>query len=157
MKINDFAGAVKNKPNQTQFIVSLPALSKVEVSNPPVVSLSNLPVVSLPALSDVEVSNLPVVSLPALSKPVPLALRLVRRSAPVRRPVLRSSSEGGSEIDGGSEVGSPAVYDEVGSAVEGVEVSNLQRRFGCIGLRLCRYFQPLSSTFAPLPCWIRGM
>ena len=40
--MNDFAGAVKNKPNQTQFIVSLPALSKVEVSNLPVVSLSNL-------------------------------------------------------------------------------------------------------------------
>jgi hypothetical protein len=50
MKMNDFAGAVKNKPNQTQFIVSL--------SNLPVVSLSNLPVVSLPALSKVEVSNL---------------------------------------------------------------------------------------------------
>ena len=50
MKINGFADAVKNKPNQTQFIVSLPALSKpvpsavegVEVSNLPVVSLSNL-------------------------------------------------------------------------------------------------------------------
>jgi len=42
MKSNDFAAAVKNKPNQTQFIVSL----------------SNLPVVSLPALSKVEVSNL---------------------------------------------------------------------------------------------------
>ena len=40
--MNDFADAVKNKPNQTQFIVSL----------------SNLPVVSLPALSFVEVSNL---------------------------------------------------------------------------------------------------
>jgi hypothetical protein len=50
MKMNDFADAVKNKPNQTQFIASLPALSKVEVSN--------LPVVSLPALSKVEVSNL---------------------------------------------------------------------------------------------------
>ena len=50
MKINGFADAVKNKPNQTQ----------------PVVSLSNLPVVSL--------SNLPVVSLPALSKPVPSAV-----------------------------------------------------------------------------------
>jgi len=74
----------KNKPNQTQPVVSLPALSKAEVSNLPVVSLpalskpvpsavegvevSNLPVVSLPALSKVEVSNLPVVSLSNLFK-----------------------------------------------------------------------------------------
>jgi hypothetical protein len=50
MKMNDFADAVKNKPNQTQPVVSLPALSKpvpsavegVEVSNLPIVSLSNL-------------------------------------------------------------------------------------------------------------------
>jgi hypothetical protein len=41
---------MQNKPNQTQPVVSLPALSEVEVSNPPVVSL--------PALSEVEVSNL---------------------------------------------------------------------------------------------------
>jgi hypothetical protein len=56
MKINDFAGAVKNKPNQTQFIVSL----------------SNLPVVSLPAL--------PVPSLVEGSKPVPSAVEGVEVS-----------------------------------------------------------------------------
>ena len=41
--------------------------------------------------------------------------------------------------------------------VEGVEVSNLQRGFGCIGLCFCRYFQLLRSIFAPFPCWIKGM
>jgi hypothetical protein len=42
MKMKDFAAAVKNKPNQTQFIVSLSNLPVVSLSNLPVVSLSNL-------------------------------------------------------------------------------------------------------------------